>query len=84
MQVMKDNETTGKIPVKCFYPPYEGNYGDKYFFTYTFIAFMVHIAYRNHIAAESGELSVNKGDNIGIIDVNRSDGYWMVNYSISI
>ena len=51
-------------------------------FTYTFIVFLyfvVHIAYENHTAAKSGELSINKGDNIGIIDENRDDGYWMVN-----
>ena len=51
-------------------------------FTYAFIVFLyfvVHIAYENHTATKSGELSINKGDNIGIIDENRSDGYWMVN-----
>ena len=45
---------------------------------------MVYIAYGNHITAKSGELSVNKGDNIGIIDKSRDDGYWMVNYFMSV
>ena len=40
---------------------------------------MVHIAYGNHTATGRRELSINKGDNIGIIDKNRDDGYWMVN-----
>ena len=88
MQVMKDNKTFGKVPFSCFYASYKGNHGDKYiFFTSTFIVFLyfvVHIAYRNHTAEGSAELSVNKGDNFGIIDFNREDGYWMVNYSISI
>ena len=39
---------------------------------------MVYIAYENHTATKSGELSINKGDNIVIIDKNRSDGYWKV------
>ena len=41
---------------------------------------MVHIAHENHTASKREELSVNKGDNIGIIDKSRDDGYWMVNY----
>ena len=45
---------------------------------------MVRVAYGNHIAAKSGELSVNKGDNIGIMDKDRDDGYWEVNYFILI
>ena len=56
-------------------------------YLYTFIAFLyflwfIIIAYGNHISAKSGELSVTKGDNITIIDKDRDDGYWMVNYLI--
>ena len=40
MQVMKENKTTGKIPVGCFSEIYIGNHGDKYFFTFAFIAFL--------------------------------------------
>ena len=53
-------------------------------YLYTFIAFLYFliIAYENYIVAKSVELSVTKGDNIGIIDKYRADGYWMVNYLI--
>ena len=83
MQVMKENKTIGKIPVRCFYTSYKGNHDDKYSCTFiAFLYFVVRVAYGNHIAAKSGELSVNKGDNIGIMDKNRDDGYWKVNYLI--
>ena len=38
------------------------------------------IVHEDHKAANSRELSVNKGDNIGIIDKEIGDGYWEVNY----
>ena len=53
-----------------------------HFYSFLYFLWFIIIAYRNHISAKSGELSVTKGDNIGIIDKNRADGYWMVNYLI--